>query len=162
MASPQGGQIAIAMRLRNQLQSVYKMDPLRNEVQGRRGDCWGPLAVRTQAGERTGGGGTGAHCACAAVGCAVRTRDSDRVAKRWTKTPARLVSLTALGLPRERRVGRVREKRAPAVRGALCWAEGELISPTPFHDLSPVTGTAPELGSAEVRWGGFARPVRSD
>lgn len=39
MASPQGGQIAIAMRLRNQLQSVYKMDPLRNEVQGRRDDC---------------------------------------------------------------------------------------------------------------------------
>lgn len=45
MASPQGGQIAIAMRLRNQLQSVYKMDPLRNEVQGQRDDCWGPLAV---------------------------------------------------------------------------------------------------------------------
>lgn len=45
MASPQGGQIAIAMRLRNQLQSVYKMDPLRNEVQGQRDDCWGPLVV---------------------------------------------------------------------------------------------------------------------
>ncbi|KAG8518768.1 Polycomb group RING finger protein 1, partial [Galemys pyrenaicus] len=35
MASPQGGQIAIAMRLRNQLQSVYKMDPLRNEEEVR-------------------------------------------------------------------------------------------------------------------------------
>lgn len=32
MASPpQGGPMAIAMRLRNQLQAVYKMDPLRNE-----------------------------------------------------------------------------------------------------------------------------------
>ncbi|XP_060635490.1 polycomb group RING finger protein 1 [Anolis sagrei] len=33
MASPppQGGSVAIAMRLRNQLQAVYKMDPLRNE-----------------------------------------------------------------------------------------------------------------------------------
>ncbi|KAL1768061.1 polycomb group RING finger protein 1 [Sigmodon hispidus] len=31
----QGGQIAIAMRLRNQLQSVYKMDPLRNEEEVR-------------------------------------------------------------------------------------------------------------------------------
>lgn len=49
MASPQGGQIAIAMRLRNQLQSVYKMDPLRNEVQGRQGYCRGRLAVRTGA-----------------------------------------------------------------------------------------------------------------
>lgn len=91
MASPQGGQIAIAMRLRNQLQSVYKMDPLRNEVQGRRGYCWGLLAVRAQAGERTGGGGTGTQCACAATGCAVRTRDSGRVAKCWTRTPARCV-----------------------------------------------------------------------
>ncbi|MGH0142418.1 UNVERIFIED_CONTAM: hypothetical protein FKN15_037651 [Acipenser sinensis] len=27
------GSMAIAMRLRNQLQSVYKLDPLRNEVQ---------------------------------------------------------------------------------------------------------------------------------
>ena len=27
--------MAIAMRLRNQLQSVYKLDPLRNEVSGR-------------------------------------------------------------------------------------------------------------------------------
>ncbi|XP_026549771.1 polycomb group RING finger protein 1-like [Notechis scutatus] len=32
MASPPpGGPMAIAMRLRNQLQAVYKMDPLRNE-----------------------------------------------------------------------------------------------------------------------------------
>ncbi|XP_074086110.1 polycomb group RING finger protein 1 isoform X3 [Macrotis lagotis] len=35
MASPQGGPMAIAMRLRNQLQSVYKMDPLRNEEEVR-------------------------------------------------------------------------------------------------------------------------------
>lgn len=28
------GPMAIAMRLRNQLQSVYKLDPLRNEVSG--------------------------------------------------------------------------------------------------------------------------------
>lgn len=49
MASPQGGQIAIAMRLRNQLQSVYKMDPLRNEVQGRQGYCCGRLAGLTGA-----------------------------------------------------------------------------------------------------------------
>ncbi|NWS42411.1 PCGF1 protein, partial [Probosciger aterrimus] len=35
MASPpQGGPMAIAMRLRNQLQAVYKMDPLRNEASG--------------------------------------------------------------------------------------------------------------------------------
>lgn len=50
MASPQGGQIAIAMRLRNQLQSVYKMDPLRNEVQGRQGYHCSRLAVGTGAG----------------------------------------------------------------------------------------------------------------
>lgn len=49
MASPQGGQIAIAMRLRNQLQSVYKMDPLRNEVQGQQGYFCGRLALRTGA-----------------------------------------------------------------------------------------------------------------
>ncbi|XP_053258260.1 polycomb group RING finger protein 1 isoform X2 [Podarcis raffonei] len=36
MASPpQGGPMAIAMRLRNQLQAVYKMDPLRNEEEVR-------------------------------------------------------------------------------------------------------------------------------
>ena len=88
MASPQGGQIAIAMRLRNQLQSVYKMDPLRNEVKGRQGYHCGRLAVRTGAGQRTGGGWPGAQCACAETGCPVRLRDCDWVAKLRARTPA--------------------------------------------------------------------------
>lgn len=160
MASPQGGQIAIAMRLRNQLQSVYKMDPLRNEVQGRRVDFWGPVAVRTRAGERTGGGGTGAQCACAAFGGARYARAIPTGLPNAGPGRLRVVSLPAFGLPGERRVGRALEKRAPAVRGAPCWAEGELLSPTTPTPTSsgrvPVTGTAPELGSAEVTWAGRA------
>lgn len=37
----------------------------------------------------------------------------------------RVVSPTASSLPWEKRVRRVRKERAPAVRGALCWAKGE-------------------------------------
>lgn len=40
--------MAIAMRLRNQLQSVYKLDPLRNEVRG------GFLQLVRDGGDRTG------------------------------------------------------------------------------------------------------------
>ncbi|XP_016161254.1 PREDICTED: polycomb group RING finger protein 1-like [Ficedula albicollis] len=51
MASPpQGGPMAIAMRLRNQLQAVYKMDPLRNEASGRQGLWWRLGAVGGQPG----------------------------------------------------------------------------------------------------------------
>lgn len=168
MASPQGGQIAIAMRLRNQLQSVYKMDPLRNEVQGRRVDFWGPVAVRTRAGERTGGGGTGAQCACAACGGARYARAIPTGLPNAGPGRLRVVSLPAFGLPGERRVGRALEKRAPAVRGAPCWAEGELLSPHPYphpHLLGPSPSDRNRSGAGKCRGDvgrACGRRVRSD
>lgn len=57
MASPpQGGPMAIAMRLRNQLQAVYKMDPLRNEASGGGGTGGGRAAVPGRAGGACVGG----------------------------------------------------------------------------------------------------------
>lgn len=58
----------------------------------------------------------------------MRLRDCDRVAKLRLGR-LRIVSPTLCSLPWERRVRRVHVREAPAVRGALCWAEGECQPP---------------------------------
>lgn len=57
----------------------------------------------------------GAQCVCAV---AVRLPNSGL-------GRLRIVPPTSRSLPWERKIGRVGLNRAPAVRGALCWAEGE-------------------------------------
>lgn len=74
MASPpQGGPMAIAMRLRNQLQAVYKMDPLRNEARGRTGRAGGTGRRRWRRHRGPARAGMGG-AAVAPLGGAVRPR----------------------------------------------------------------------------------------
>lgn len=58
----------------------------------------------------------------------------------------RIVPPTSCSLPRERKVRRVYVKGAPAVRGALCWAEGEC---QPLGTKS----SADRAGSGAWPWG---------
>lgn len=65
--------MAIAMRLRNQLQAVYKMDPLRNEARGRTGRAGGTGRRRWRRHRGPARAGTGG-AAVAPLGGAVRPR----------------------------------------------------------------------------------------
>lgn len=61
----------------------------------------------------------GAQCACA-IAVGLPNSELGRL---------RIVPPTSCSLPWERKVGRVQVKRAPAGRGAPCWAEGECPLP---------------------------------
>lgn len=74
--------MAIAMRLRNQLQAVYKMDPLRNEARGRTGRAGGTGRRRWRRHRGPARAGTGGAAVGAAGG---RCETEGRCGRAWPR-----------------------------------------------------------------------------
>lgn len=97
----------------------------------------------------------GAQCACAATGCAIRTRDSGRVAKRWNRTLARCVSDSVWSPKGKRESGGSAKREHPLCAEPSAGRRGSELPQSLVGVLTTESNreTALELGSAEGEMG---------